>query len=86
MVALLRCEVENGMLSNEFAVAVKTANGKVSLFAPAEMVVRTGATGKLKVELIDENAAFGLVRLPRTPMDGSQVVKVARAELEKTAG
>ncbi len=80
----LRCEVQNGMLPNEYAVAIDTSGGKVSLFAPAEMVkVGSGQSGQLAVELIDENASFGLVRLPRTPMDGPQVVKVARNSLER---
>jgi hypothetical protein len=81
----LRCEVETGMLPGEFAVAIQTSGGKVSLFAPSEKVKQSaaGTDGLLQVELIDENAEFGLVKLPRTPMDGSQVVRVARAFLQK---
>ena len=74
----LQCDVDSGMLPDERAVAVTTADGKkVSLFAGDEKVKSNGGTNYIMVELVDQNAKFGLVRLPSMPMEGSAVVKVS---------
>jgi hypothetical protein len=74
----LKCDVDGGMLPDEQAVAVTTADGKkVFLFAGDEKVKSSGGTSYIMVELVDQNSSYGLVRLPSMPMEGSAVVKVS---------
>ena len=78
----LRCEVQRGMLGEEFAVAVNTSGGRASLFASAEKVAEvTGSSGLLMVEMLDYDAQHGLVRLPSGSIEGPSIVRVDKSEL-----
>jgi hypothetical protein len=80
--AWLTCDLADGMFSNEVTVCIRTADGPVSLFAPREFVRDAQHGGpSLAVTVIDEDARFGLVRLPATPVDGPPVVRVERTAL-----
>jgi hypothetical protein len=82
--AWLECEIHPGSLSREYAVTIKTADGNIiSLFAPAELI-RTSASnggGLIAVDVLDRDANFGLVSLPRPALEGGSVAKVPRVSL-----
>jgi len=71
------------MFENEVAICIKTADGTVvSFFVPADYVKSfSGPDDKaIPVEVVDRNADFGVVTLPRRTFEGSNVATVpARA-------
>jgi hypothetical protein len=77
----LHCKAEKGMFDSEVAVTVEAEGGPVSLFLPHESIQRRGSEALISVRLLDANEAFGLIELPRTPVTGSNVVKVRQRQL-----
>lgn len=81
---LLKCKLDSGMMAGELAATVTASNGEVSLFVAEDLASRDGTDGWIPVSLLDEDAKYGLVRLPQASIEGPQVVKVAKSQL-KTA-
>ena len=77
----LLCEVSNGMLPDEVAVVIKGAEQDLSLFLPADQVHRQASLTSIAVDVIDEDEQYGLVTLPKQPIEGSRVVKVLKNRL-----
>lgn len=85
MTALLRCDVSPGMFQNEVAVCITTAEGQIlSFFVPTEFVRDFSAAPNEKaiaVGVVDRNAEFGVVALPRRAFEGSNVARVPTGAL-----
>ena len=69
------------MFENEVAIGITTADGTViSFFIPADFVKSFSGEDMIRVEVVDRNADFGVVTLPRRTFEGSNVATVpARA-------
>jgi hypothetical protein len=65
----IKCSIEPGMLSGEYAVALNTITGPVSLFAQADKV--NTELGLLSVERFGDSGDGLLVRLPSYPFEVS---------------
>lgn len=83
--AWLRCEVAPGMFEDEVAISVTTAEGNVLSFFISSDSVQSFA-GKpnetaITVEVVDRNADFGVVALPRQTFEGSNVARVPARSL-----
>lgn len=84
MNAWLRCEVRPGMFDDEVAICVTTADGSVvSFFIPADVVTSFSGTHEkaIPVEVVDRDAEFGVVTLPRRSFEGSNVARVPTGAL-----
>lgn len=87
----LACKAVQGLLLDEVAVLVSTADGRrLSLFVAKDRVrfLKGNAPqsdlevdAQIPVQLIDRNQSFGLVTLPAEPIEGSRVAKVSAALL-----
>jgi hypothetical protein len=79
----LRCEIFPGMFSTEFAVQIKTVDGKLlSFFLPKDSVRELGAdVGQIEVDLIDRGVNFGFVLLPIRSFEGPNAAMVPEAVL-----
>lgn len=72
------------MFDDEVAICVTTADGSVvSFFIPADFVTSfTGTNEKaIPVEVVDRDAEFGIVTLPRRSFEGSNVARVPTGAL-----
>jgi hypothetical protein len=80
----LTVDVNEGMFPTERTITVQTANGLVSLFAPAECVQAQTIPGRgvMEVHLLDHNERYALVSLPSGTIEGGSVVKVERTALQ----
>jgi len=69
------------MFENEVAICITTADGSViSFFIPTDFVKSFSGEDTIRVEVVDRNADFGVVTLPRRTFEGSNVATVpARA-------
>lgn len=77
------------MFPDEFAVLVDAEGGLLSLFAPRTRVRLSGqpptsgsVDGQLRVELLDQDADFGVVAFPAPTFEGGRTAKVRRRLLE----
>lgn len=77
----LMCEISDGMFPDEYAVVIDTEEKQLSMFLPKDIVTlkkNSEECGEIEVKLIDENANFALISLPRAPIEGSKTVKVSK--------
>src|SRR5258706_1167580 len=76
----LRCRIQPGSLAREYAVTIKTSDGDlISLFAPEEFIRASQPEGEaqISVDVVDSDAEFALVVLPRETFERGYTAKVA---------
>lgn len=96
MSSWLSCKAMKGMLPDELAVLVSTAEGKtLSFFVSAgQVTLETGSadeldgdevSARIRVEVLEKDDSFGLIALPGEPLEGPRVARVSSAQLTAMA-
>jgi len=87
MPELVKCLVEPGVFSSEWAVKLEAKEGPVSFFVDKSLVEPSGTPqigrpvpGSVKVTVLEENPDFALIRLP-AQSSGTSSVWVHRSRL-----
>ena len=87
----LHCKVSKGILPDEFAIVVDTAEGKaVSFFMSGTNITFSGGRpGKedekdatIPVQVIEQDEKYRLIVLPRETVDGARIAKVEAGMIE----
>ena len=73
----LRCQVSNGMFSNERAITCQSLAGEISVFVPKEAVHENNGSSTVRVYAFRSPQAWGAI----LPTEDSLVIAVDQHEL-----
>lgn len=81
----LKCQIANGMFSNEYSVEIEDGESQYSLFVEKDKVKNgNGNNGLIKVFLLQTEGGFGTVSLPSETLgNGFNTIRVPLTMLQE---